>query len=188
MRGAPLGAARVPFVLKDELVRCGAVKFGDFTLTSGRKSRYYVDVKQAATLPAVLRQIARELAGRVGGAEMLAGVELGAVPVLVATALETDLPYAIIRKGERAHGTGRSLEGPPVRGKKVIVIEDVTTTGGSVRHAVELLREEGANVDRVETVVDRAEGATEALREVGARLGALVTARDLLAMSPGASS
>jgi orotate phosphoribosyltransferase len=175
-----------PNVLKDELVRCGALKFGDFTLTSGKKSKYYVDVKQAITIPVILRQIAKELRTRFKDTEMLAGVELGAVPILVAAALEGNLPYVIIRKGERTHGTGKKMEGPSVKGKRVLIIEDVTTTGNSVQRAVELLREHGALVTRVETIVDRGEGATEALKQLQVELGALVTAQDLLAMSAGA--
>src|SRR5688572_12760874 len=118
--------------LRDELVGCGAVKFGDFTLTSGKKSKYYVDVKQATTVPRILKQIADAIGQKVGGAEVLAGVELGAVPILVAVALVTNKPYAIIRKGERTHGTGKKIEGQPVKGKRVLIIEDVTTTGSSV--------------------------------------------------------
>lgn len=166
---------------------CGAVKFGDFTLTSGKKSQYYVDVKQATTVPAILSKIADELRSRVGDADMLAGVELGAVPILVAVALASNKPYAIIRKGERAHGTGRKIEGQPVKGRRVLIIEDVTTSGGSVAKAVELLRAEGATVTRAETVVDRGEGAIESLRAANVKLGCLVSAQDLLAMSVGGS-
>lgn len=170
-------------MLKDELVACGAVKFGDFTLTSGKKSKYYVDVKQASTIPRILRLIADMMKTKLGDAQMLAGVELGAVPILAAAALASNLPYAIIRKGDRAHGTGKKVEGQSVAGKRVVIIEDVTTTGGSVAAAVEVLRAEGATVARVETVVDRGEGATEALRAKGVSLGALVSSQDLLAMS-----
>lgn len=172
-------------MLRDELVRCGAVKFGEFTLTSGQKSRYYVDVKQATTVPDVLRKIADALRARVGDAQVLAGVELGAVPIVAAVALSTDLPYAIIRKEERTHGTGKQIEGQPVAGKRVLLLEDVTTTGASVVRAVDVLRQAGAIIARVETVVDRGEGASEALANLNVRLGSLVTARELLAMSVG---
>jgi orotate phosphoribosyltransferase len=171
--------------LRDELVGCGALKFGDFTLTSGKKSKYYVDVKQATTIPRILKQIADSIGAKVGDAEVLAGVELGAVPILVAVALATNKPYAIIRKGERTHGTGKKIEGQSVKGKRVLIIEDVTTTGSSVVKAVELLRQEGAQVGRVETVVDRGEGGSEALRALDVRLGSLVSSQDLLAMSAG---
>lgn len=166
--------------LQDDLVACGAVRFGRFTLTSGRTSPYYVDVKKATSQPVLLRRIAKELAQRVGDAQILAGVELGAVPLVVAVSLETGLPFAILRKGDRAHGTGQGVEGVDVKDRKVLLLEDVTTTGGSVARAAERLREAGATVDRVETVVDRDEGAAERLSKAGLRLGALVTAQDLL--------
>lgn len=171
--------------LTQDLVACGALRFGTFTLASGRRSSYYVDIKMASCRPATLRAIARSLQAKVADAEVLAGVELGAVPILVALALETGLPYAIVRKKAKEHGTGRRIEGAEVRGKRVLVVEDVTTTGGSVLDAVRLLRDEGATVDRVETVVDRGEGATEALRAAGVTLGALVAAPDLLALAKG---
>jgi orotate phosphoribosyltransferase len=173
--------------LTQELVACGALRFGTFTLTSGRTSSYYVDVKEASTRPGVLRNMASALAARVGGAEALAGVELGAVPILAAVALEADRPFAIVRKQAKAHGTGRRVEGQPVAGRRVLIIEDVTTSGKSVLEAVRLLRAEGAIVERVETVVDRGEGAAEALAAEGVRLGALVSAPELLALAKEAA-
>lgn len=167
--------------LQDDLVACGALRFGEFQLTSGRTSRYYVDVKQATSRPALLRRIARSLADRLGDAELVAGVELGAVPLLVAVSLEAGVPFAVLRKGERAHGTGRGIEGADVTNRRVLVLEDVTTSGGSVAEAVERLRAEGATVEHVETVVDRGEGAAQRLEELGVRLGALVSSQDLLA-------
>lgn len=166
--------------LQDDLVACGALRFGEFTLTSGRKSRYYVDVKQATSRPDLLRTIARAMADRIPDADAVAGVELGAVPIVVAVSLETGLPFAVLRKGDRAHGTGRGIEGADVSGKHVVVLEDVTTSGGSVADAVERLRQAGATVDRVETVVDRGEGAEERLAGLDVRLGALVSSKDLL--------
>jgi len=173
--------------LTQELVACGALRFGTFTLASGRQSSYYVDIKAASSQPRILRLVAQSLKARVGDAELLAGVELGAVPIMVAVALEAGVPYVIVRKQPKAHGTGKRLEGPDVRGKRVLLIEDVTTTGKSVKEAVGLLRAEGAHVARVETVVDRGEGASEALRAEQVSLGALVSAPQLLALSKGAA-
>lgn len=169
--------------IADDLVACGALKFGLFTLTSGKQSTYYVNVKMATSQPRLLKEIAQHLRQKIGSAEALAGVELGAVPILVALSLESGLPYAIIRKGERTHGTGQKIEGVPVSGKRVLLVEDVTTTGKSVLEAVKVLRTAGATVDRVETVVDRGEGASEALATVQVTLGALVPAQQLLALS-----
>lgn len=174
--------------LTEDLVACGAIRFGKFTLTSGRTSHYYVDVKAATSRPDVLRSISDAMSVRVGDADVLAGVELGAVPLLVAVSLQTDKPYAIVRKGDRGHGTGRQIEGAPVHERRVVILEDVTTTGGSVAAAVKALRDAGANVDRVETVVDRGEGATQALAKLGVRLSALVDAPTLLRKSEEATA
>jgi orotate phosphoribosyltransferase len=166
--------------LQDDLVECGALRFGQFRLTSGATSPYYVDVKKATSRPELLARIADLLGERVAEAEVVAGVELGAVPIVVAVSLATGKPFALLRKGERAHGTGKGIEGTDVSGKTVLVIEDVTTTGGSVADAVGRLRSAGAIVTRVETVVDRGEGARERLEALGVELSALVTAEDLL--------
>ncbi len=112
------------------LISSGAIQFGEFTLTSGRKSSYYVDVKKASTKPAILSTIAEEMSVLVGKEDRLAGMELGAVPIVVALALETNKPYLILRKGEREHGTGRQIEGDYIPGERVLIVEDVATTRG----------------------------------------------------------
>ena len=165
--------------LAEDLLASGAVRFGTFTLTSGQTSDVYVDVKRATTDPARLRRIARRLADHLGDAERLAGMELGAVPLVVALALEVGRPYVIVRKAARTHGTGQRVEGEVPAGARMLVVEDVTTTGGSVVETVELLRTAGARVDRVTCVVDRQQGAAERLAEVGARLEPLITLAEL---------
>lgn len=166
--------------LVEALKGCGAVKYGDFTLASGKRSRYYVDIKRAVTRPDILRQIAREMVPHVRGYARIAGTELGAIPIVVALALESSLPYIMIRRQAKVHGTQRALEGELRQGDRVLLVEDVTTTGGTLRRAVEALREVGGVVDRAVCVVDREEGAEETLREVGVELIPLVRARDLL--------
>ncbi|MDX1534159.1 MAG: orotate phosphoribosyltransferase, partial [Thermoplasmata archaeon] len=149
--------------LVEALVQSGALRFGDFTLTSGKMSNYYVDLKAAFTNPGLLMRVAEELGPYTQGFQRMAGTELGAVPVLVALALETGLPYIILRKEAQAHGTGRAYEGEVVGAERILLVEDVTTTGGTLRRAAELLRGEGAVVDHAVCVVDRGEGATENL-------------------------
>lgn len=161
------------------LLESGAVRFGEFTLTSGKKSDVYADVKKAWGRPDRLRAIARALARKAGDAEQLAGIELGAVPLVVATALESGLPYAVVRRAAREHGTGRRLEGEIRAGARCLLIEDVVTTGGSVAEGVRVLRDAGLRVDRVLTVVDREEGGAARLRELQVRLEALTTLREL---------
>lgn len=162
---------------------CGAVKFGEFTLTSGAKSPYYVDVKQAMTDPGTLRAIADAMAAitrRDGPFDAVAGMELGAVPLATAVSLATDLPLLIVRKGERAHGTGKRIEGPDAAGLHVFVVEDVTTSGGSTVEAVRVLRDAGATVTHASVVVDRESGGAGALSAVGVTLHPLVRASELL--------
>jgi orotate phosphoribosyltransferase len=162
-----------------DLLKSGAVRFGSFTLASGQPSDVYVDIKRAWTDPARLRRIARRLAARTAGAEKLAGMELGAVPLVVATALETELSYVVIRKAAKTHGTQQRFEGELLPNARVVLIEDVTTTGGSVADSVGVLRAAGATVTKVVTVVDREQGAVERLASLGVPLEALATLREL---------
>ena len=170
--------------LAGDLLASGAVRFGSFTLTSGQTSDVYVDIKRATADPARLRRIARRLHEHLGDADRIAGMELGAVPLVVALALESGRPYALVRKAARSHGTGTRVEGEIPRGARVLVVEDVTTTGGSVVETVGLLRDAGAVVDRVVCVVDRQQGAAERLAAVGARLVPLVTLAQLRGSGP----
>jgi orotate phosphoribosyltransferase len=156
-----------------------AVRFGDFTLTSGAKSDVYVDVKRAWPDPARLDVLARALAAHAGTEERLAGMELGAVPLVVALALRLGRPYAVLRKAPKEHGTRQAFEGEIPAGARVLLIEDVTTTGGSVLRSVEIVRAAGGVVDRALVVLDREEGAVERLRAAGVRLDALVTFAEL---------
>ncbi len=166
-------------MLRDALIESGAIEFGDFVLASGKRSKYYIDIKKASTKVNVLKIMAEEIARRVEG-DILAGVELGAVPLTVATALETGKDYLIIRKGKKEYGTGKQIEGAYEEGMTVDIIEDVVTTGGSVLRAVEILRNAGLKVRRVICVVDREEGGKENLEKVGVELIPLVRASELL--------
>ncbi|MFB6107987.1 MAG: orotate phosphoribosyltransferase [Haloplanus sp.] len=159
-----------------------AVKFGEFELAHGGTSDYYVDKYLFETDPRCLRLVAEAFADRVGDAK-LAGVALGAVPLVAVTSAETGTPYVIARKQAKEYGTGNRIEGRLTEGERVVVLEDIATTGKSALDAVEALREAGAVVDRVLVVVDREEGARELLADHGVELEALVTASDLLSDS-----
>jgi orotate phosphoribosyltransferase len=174
-RESPPSRAEIVRLLLDS----GAVRFGDFTLASGQRSHVYIDVKRAWPDPARLRLLARALAARIGDAERLAGMELGAVPLVVAVALATSRPYAVLRKAPKEHGTRQAFEGELPPGARVLLIEDVTTTGGSTVRSVEIVRAAGARVDRALVVLDREEGARERLTEIGVTLEPLVTLAEL---------
>ena len=168
----------------DELIAAlrgaDAVRFGEFELSHGGTSDYYVDKYLFETDPHCLRLIASAFADRVGD-ETLAGVALGAVPLVAVTSAETDTPYVIVRKQAKEYGTGNRIEGRLSNGESAVVLEDIATTGRSALDAVEALRDAGATVDRVLVVVDREEGARELLADADVELDALVTAADLLA-------
>jgi orotate phosphoribosyltransferase len=156
----------------------GAVRRGDFLLASGVRSDVYVDIKSALTDPGVLSAIALEISGRCS-LEVVAGVAVGGIPVAVAVSLAAGRPYAIVRREEKGHGTGGRIIGG-VAGLSTLLVEDVTTTGGSALSAVRLLREAGATVDTVIAIVDREEGAAGSLAAEGVHLIPLVTLKELL--------
>ncbi|MCI4347296.1 MAG: orotate phosphoribosyltransferase [Thermoplasmata archaeon] len=166
----------------DLLLSSGSVRFGQFTLTSGQTSNVYIDVKRAWTDPTRLTVMADALARRVDDAERLAGMELGAVPLVVATALKTGRPYIVIRKAARDHGTRQQFEGEIPSGARVLLIEDASSTGGSAMESVRVIRQAGGLVSRALVVVDRGMGAIERLQREGVVLEPLVT----LAEIPGA--
>lgn len=163
------------------LKECGAIKFGRFRLTSGKESSFYIDIKEGSTKPEILREIAREIAKHVAGKyDRIAGMELGAVSLVVATALETNLPYVIVRKVAREHGTGKQIEGTINKGDNVIVVEDVATTGSSILKSVIAVRDGGGIVKEAIAVVDREEGARQLLKDNGIELLSLVKISELM--------
>ena len=166
-------------MLKEKLIECGAIKFGDFILASGKRSKYYVDIKKASTKYEILELMGNMLADKVKG-DILAGVELGAVPLVAITAIKAKRDYLIIRKEKKGYGTSKLIEGDYKEGQEVDIIEDVVTTGGSVLRAIKLLRSAGLKVTRVICIVDREEGGKENLEKEGVELISLIKARELL--------
>lgn len=170
--------------LSEALKECGALQFGEFTLASGAKSDYYIDIKKASTNPKVLRLIARLMAQKMRDEEIqadrIAGVVLGSVPLATALSLETGIPYVMIRKEKKDHGTGKLIEGDLCSGDRVLVVEDVITTAGSSIKAIGTLREAGAVVEHVISVIDREGGGAENLAEAGVDFRPLVKASELV--------
>jgi len=166
-------------MLKEMLKDLKVVQTGEFILSSGKKSDYFVNIKRASTEPKVLKQIAKAMAPHVGDCK-IAGMALGAVPLAVAVALETERPYVMVRKEPKDHGTKDLIEGDVRPGDKFMIVEDVATTGGSTMRVVTALREKGAQVSKAVVVVDRQEGATEMLAEHGIELVSIFKAKDLV--------
>ena len=170
--------------LKESLKACQALQYGDFTLASGKRSKYYIDIKRASTDPAVLSEIVEAMEAEMRGKGMkvdaIAGVVLGSVPLAVALSLRTGIPYVMVRKEKKDHGTGKMIEGTLKEGMKVLVVEDVVTSAGSSAEAVGILRSAGAKVNSVLAVIDRQEGGAARLAEIGVELLPLLTAEEVL--------
>lgn len=169
---------------KEELIsllkECKAIQFGRFVLTSGAVSDYYIDIKKASTNPKILKKIAEAMTEYAEGYDLIAGMELGAVPLIVALSLETNIPYVIVRKEKRKHGTSKQIEGENVKDKKVLVVEDVTTSGGSVIKTIQILRGNHAKIDEVIVVVDRESGAEEKIHGIDVNFIPLISVCDIL--------
>ncbi|NGM67835.1 orotate phosphoribosyltransferase [Natronolimnobius sp. AArcel1] len=167
--------------LIDALREADAVRFGEFELSHGGTSEYYVDKYLFETDPTCLETIADAFAERVDEGDKLAGVALGAVPLAAATSVAADAPYVIARKQRKDYGTANLIEGRLEEGEEVIVLEDIVTTGTSLVDAIEALREAGATVNRALVVVDREEGGRETVEDADVEMESLVTASELLA-------
>jgi orotate phosphoribosyltransferase len=156
------------------------IQFGKFTLASGRESDYYVDMKKAITDPRILREIGQMVANKIAGenVDKIAGPALGAVPIATAVSLAAGIPMLMIRKSKKGYGTSKLIEGDLVEGDRVVVVEDVTTTGNSLLKAVEAIKDSGGVVVRAFVAVDREEGARENLAKKGVKLEPLVTKSD----------
>lgn len=166
-------------MLKKMLKECGAVKHGDFTLSSGKKSKMYIDIKMAITSPKVLKEVAKQMSQYMGKDDNIAGFEMGGIPLAVALALETKRPYLIVRKEKKGHGTSKRIEGDLPKTEKMVLVEDVITTAKSAIKGVEVLREAGYDVNTVLAVVDREEGGTGQLKNIGVNLHALISKTEL---------
>ncbi|WP_456418356.1 orotate phosphoribosyltransferase [Methanocaldococcus infernus] len=165
-------------MLSKLLKEIGCIKFGDFILSSGKRSSYYVDIKKAITNPEVLEMIGKEIAKRVYE-DKIAGIELGSVPIASVVSVFAKKPLVIIRKKPKDYGTMSKIEGEIKEGEKVLIVEDVTTTGNSVIKAINEVREAGGIVERVIVVVDREEGAEENLKKIGVKLEPLVRVSEI---------
>jgi len=166
----------------DALRDADAVLRGEFELSSGRTSDYYVDKYVFETQPDALRAVGRAIAERVRetGADRIGGVALGGVPLAAVASVESGVPYVIARKEAKGYGTGNAVEGELEDGDTVVVVEDVVTTGASAVEAVEKLRAAGATVEDIIIVVDRQEGGRENVEDAGLRMHALTTAEELV--------
>jgi orotate phosphoribosyltransferase len=175
-----------------ELVQRDAVLFGHFTLKSGKTSNVYFDCRLVTLAAESNELIARGMLAALDGIEFdaVGGPTMGADPIVggmlaVAGALGKPLRGFLVRKEAKEHGTGKRIEGPFRAGDRVVLVEDVATTGGSVAEAAEAVRGAGGEVVMILTVVDRLQGAEANLAAKGLKLGSLLTSNDLRLTPPG---
>ena len=166
--------------LKDKLKDVGAIRFGEFTLRSGKKSDYYVDLKKATCDPEALKMMAQEVVERIQkGTNRIAGLELGSVPIAAVASVLSGIPMIIVRKEKKGYGTGKQIEGDMKEGERVIIIEDTTTTGGQIVKGIKAIRDSGGVVEKAIVIVNRQEGADEALAVEGVELVSVIKASEI---------
>lgn len=164
-----------------------ALLHGNFTLRSGRTSKYYLDKYLFSTRPEVLGQLGDLFAERIATIAKqsgkpitrLAGAELGGIPLVTVASLKTGLPCVFIRNAKKDYGTAKQLEGKLEKGDRVILLEDVATTAGQALEAAQVLQAQGAEVVGVIATIDRQEGAAENMAKANIPFWALFTKRDL---------
>ena len=161
------------------------IRFGDFTLASGKKSPYYIDLRLVPSYPIQYRKMIKGLQNLIAediGFEnfhSLVSVPTGGLVVAASLATEILKPLIYVRNKPKEHGTGKAVEGVTCQEMKLLMIEDVVTSGGSVINAIKTIKEEKMVATDAYAVVDRMEGATQALEVEGVKLHSLLTIKEI---------
>ena len=169
-----------------EIVRHDAVKFGKFTLSSGKESDLYVDLRKVTLNPVGASIIGSLISDIIKNRKVdaVGGMSVGADPIAVATSLAAyqegrEIMAFLVRKNQKTHGTGNVIEGPIKPGQRALVVEDVITTGASTISAIERIKEAGLEIELVVAIFDRCEGGREAIEALGYEVRSLLTRHDL---------
>ncbi len=163
-----------------ERISQSALLRGEFTLRSGRKSKYYLDKYLFETQPDILRALGERFALHVTAeVDRVAGAELGAIPLVTALSMACDKPSVLIRNQKKDYGTAKQLEGKLSAGERVLLVEDIVTTGGQTLEAAKTLREAGARVVKIVAAIDRQEGGRANIEAAGYTFASLFTKADL---------
>ena len=181
-REKPAGPAPLHREVAEVLSASGCVKFGDFTLKSGKQSPIYLDLRQLIAHPEMLARAAAAYVPLLKGLtfDRIAGLPYAALPIATAISLQTGWPMIYARKEAKAYGTKAQIEGAPKKGERIAMVDDVITTGGAKLEALEKLRGAGLVVEDLAVLVDRESGGAESLTAAGLRLHSAARLRDLL--------
>jgi orotate phosphoribosyltransferase len=165
--------------LADRIAETSVLR-GHFTLRSGRTSSWYIDKYRFSTQPDILRDLGEMFARCLPeGTTLLAGAELGGIPLVTAAAMASGLQCLFIRNQKKDYGTAKKFEGQLGADDQVVIVEDVATTGGQVLEAAKEIAASGASVAMIIAVVDRLQGARERIEKAGYAFDSLFTVRDL---------
>ena len=161
-------------------IRDTALLRGEFTLRSGRKSSYYLDKYLFETKPDILAALGELLAEHVDRrTNRLAAAELGGIPLVAAASMASGLPAVLVRNRKKNYGTSRQLEGRLEPGDRVLLIEDIATTGGQVLEAARVIEDAGARITKIVAIIDRQEGARQNIEAAGFNFVSILTRQDL---------
>ena len=158
------------------LFKNNIIKFGDFTLTSGKNSSYYIDLRLVPSYPHQFRKMVKNLQNLIiektglDNFDSLASVPTGGLVVASALAIEVVKPLIYVRNKPKEHGTTKSIEGKTSAGMKVVMVDDVATTGTSVLNGIKQLKESGLLISDVYVIINRLEGADKALDDMGVQI------------------
>jgi orotate phosphoribosyltransferase len=176
----PDPAANAPLAALGRELAAVALLHGQFTLSSGKTSEVYFDKYLFETRPELLGRVAEHLAALLpADTTRLAGAELGGVPLATAVSLRSGLPFVIVKKAAKAYGTAKLVEGALQPGERIVLLEDVLTTGAQAIHAAQVLANCGATVALVLGVLDREEGAATRMAAAGLPYRVLFTRTQL---------
>lgn len=164
--------------LVKDIYRAGGFKTGDFKLTSGGLSPYYVDLRTLVSRPRLFERLIDSYISSMRmideGFDVVAGVETAGIPIATLISFKTSMPMVYVRSGERMHGTGRLVEGELEAGSRVVIVDDVLTTGGSIMSAVKSISASGGRVVYALVFLDRLQNGVRRLSEAGVKAYSVV--------------
>ncbi|MEM2282027.1 MAG: orotate phosphoribosyltransferase [Candidatus Hadarchaeales archaeon] len=171
-------------MLAAELFRHGCVLFGEFRLSSGALSPYYIDLRRVPSFPRLLQTVVEAYIRKIREERIkfdrIAGIATAGIPIASVLAYRLEKPFLYVRKEEKTHGTGKRVEGVVEAGERVLLVDDVVTTGSNLLLAASALREQGARVEDVLVLIDREQGGGAELERNGLKLHSCLKVTELV--------